>query len=687
MTEETLPTELKTILSESADGANLVPWVDQQGMLSDVKNRVSSGYNLDLVSMDKYLKKHPKVLKLSQMNWDDGDKTFPFVGASNVMMPYLAQSGIDFWSRTLPDIVNQRNIAKCATYGKPSVEKEDRASRVASAINYQLRVGIDGWREGMSYALNYNAIIGMYFKKKWYEDGEIKDYLITADKLIYDHDAVSFDSAPRKSHLFPLSRNDYNSKVVSGEFEPISLPDNVNTDVDEDLRFIESHCTLDLDGDGYAEPYIVTWWEDDDTIVRIVPRFDEEDVLTIDGDVYKISGENFFTQTGFLNDLEKPAIFIGWGWLLYDLYETLNTMMRQLLDAGTLGNLASNTGFISSNSSIARKARGGQYEMILGKLTKIDAGGTQGKLSDQVFTMPFNGPSTGMYQLLENLKEEVRAYTTLSQNIDANQGEAASLYLARLQQALKVPNAIMTQCYFGQSAEFQRIYDLIDRYMPNEEYIEILDWEPEIPEEAQKAFERAQQAAGQAGQLPPLPPESIAWEQVSKEGDFEEGFDVQPTADPSMGSDQERAARAEAIAQRAQAMPQLYNVYEAEKNWLESIGTSEIDSILPQPNNQPSQSDMTNQAYMEAEIGRINAEKELKIATVKEKAMKAARDQATLESDIDNTESSTIKNLSEADKTIAEQNMSLIDKESSTTVESEDAREYGVNPTNNTGAA
>ncbi len=450
MAEESLPSELQEIL----DSDDLVEYCERENILSDVKSKVCSGYHLDLESMDDWLQKLPHVIKIASMEWDEGDKTFPFVGASKVMMPYLAQACIDFWSRTVPDVINKKSIAHCAVTGRNSQEKEDRAARVESAINYQLSTGIQGWKEKTSHALNYLPAVGMYFKKKWYEGGEIKDNFIPADCLIYDHCADSFAEAPRKSYKFKLTRNKYRTKVVMNGWHEINLPDNVDTEVDEDLCFIESQCTLDLDGDGYQEPYLVTWYEDDETIVDIQRLYDEFDVVMMNGEVAEIKGEELYTQTGFLNDLKSCAIYVGWGFLLYDIFEALNTMYRQLLDAGTLANLASNTGFIASNSALARKARGGKYEMIMGQLTKVDAGGT-GKLSDSIYTMPFNGPHPGAYDMLQNLKDEVMKYTAASQMVDIPTGEAASLGLARLQQALKVPNAITSQVYFGLTEEFK----------------------------------------------------------------------------------------------------------------------------------------------------------------------------------------------------------------------------------------
>jgi hypothetical protein len=45
-------------------------------------------------------------------------------------------------------------------------------------------------------------------------------------------------------------------------------------------EFIEQHTYLDLDDDGYREPYMVTFHRKSGKIVRITARFDEDTIYT-----------------------------------------------------------------------------------------------------------------------------------------------------------------------------------------------------------------------------------------------------------------------------------------------------------------------------------------------------------------------------------------------------------------------
>jgi hypothetical protein len=662
--EHRIPSALKKII----DSENILEDLSEADVL-DIKERVVEGYDLDKQSMDDYLDKYDKVIKLASMDDDLGDKTFPFIGASKVMLPQLAKAAIDFNSRTLPEIVNRQDVAHHKVWGQPNALKEAKAERRSLATNYQLKKGIDGWAARMDRALLLLPVAGMYFRKKWWKDGKIQDCLITADKMIYDHDADSFKEAPRKSHWFTIEQNDFESAVRNEYYADIeSHKDKDGKDkqpkVDKPLTLVESHCTLDLDKDGYCEPYIVTFCECCDTVVKVERRFAEDDIYVDDGMVISIKGEEFFTQHGFIPDLKKPAIYNGWGQLLYDTLTSLNTMMRQIIDAGTLNNTAMNSGFISSNVKTPGRSKSQRVELILGQLTKVDVGAGQ-SLRDMIWTPQFAGVSQSFYQVLQDLKNEVDQYVTASQTMDVAAGEAASLYLARLMQALKVPNAIMSRVYGSFTDEFMRIDDLMKRYMDGEEYKAIINWVPEVPDEVMQQYEMAmqqwQQMGGQQmGIEPPKDPIAVANASVSKDDDFAEDLGVFTTADPSLGSDQERIARAEIIAQRAAEVPG-YNRYECEKNYLMKMGETNIDKLLPKPTNEPDPQALLQLEWTKADIERMKADSAKKIGDLErqnnELMLKSEKQQAEL----DKMLSETMKNLSDIDAKEAELGFKTLD--------------------------
>lgn len=665
--EHAIPKALQKII----DSENILEDLSEEDIL-DIKMRVTDGYDLDYKSMEDYVTKYNEIIKLASMNEETGDKTFPFIGASKVMLPQLSKAAVEFNSRTVPEVVNRKDIANVKVWGRPDELKQAKADRRALAINWQLKKGIKGWPERMDRALLLLPVAGMLFKKKWWDDGKICEALITADKMVYDHDAESFDDAPRKSHWFYIDHNVYESYVRSGyyaQIEEIEKQKENNTKqqkIEKPLKLVESHCTLDLDHDGYSEPYIVTFYDASKQVVKIEKRFDKSDVMVEDGEVIKIDGEEFFTQSGFIPSLEKPAVFVGWGEMLFDLFKALNTMMRQMIDAGTLNNTAMNSGFISAGMKEPGRSKSGRLEMILGQFTKVDVGAGQ-SLKDMIWTPQFQGVSQSFYQLLTDLRNEIDTYTTASQSMDVSAGEAATLYLARLQQALKVPNAITSRVYNSLTAEFLRIDDLMKRYMPEDKYKGIINWHPKIPPSIQQQYEEAMAQYQQMAQEyqsrgimfpvePPKDPQAVAEAQITKDGDFEEAFDIITTADPTLGNEQERIAKAEIVADRAQAIQGVYNTYEVEKKFLEAIGAVEIDKLLPEPTNEPDPMMLAQIRWTNADAARMESEAVLKKADTQKKvvdtagaAAKAHQDEEMHEVTVDKVVSETMKNLIDID--------------------------------------
>jgi hypothetical protein len=80
-------------------------------------------------------------------------------------------------------------------------------------------------------------------------------------------------------------------------------PDNVATEPDTEkyYTFLEQHKYLDLDGDGYEEPYIVTVEKDSQRVVRIVARYKEDDIReNAAGKIMRITPCMYFADYKFI---------------------------------------------------------------------------------------------------------------------------------------------------------------------------------------------------------------------------------------------------------------------------------------------------------------------------------------------------------------------------------------------------
>ena len=212
--------------------------------------------------------------------------------------------------------------------------------------------------------------------------------------------------------------------------------------------------------------------------------------------------------------------------------------------------------------------------------------------------------------------ESARSLTNAATNVEANAGEAASLYLARLQQGLKVPNSIIMRVYNAAKQEFEKIHALDHAHHDSEQYNRVLDEET----------------------------------QYVMEDDFNpDDCDVRLVADPSQGSDIERSARAEANLQLAMAQTaagiQVMDIRQATLDLLEATKSQNIEKLVPEPQEGPTpeMQAMLAQQQMEAELKqrdqklRENAQRlqEQKLALESAKEMtKLGLDADTQEADI-----------------------------------------------------
>lgn len=590
---------------------------DNVALREDIKkigSKLKSEIDTDRLSMDDYIKNYDKAIELAKMDSKGEDKSFPFTNSSKVMMPYLVEAAVDFNARSSPDIIGTNSPCKVTSYDT------DRGNRVAKCINALCTTHIKNWRTDTDKQLIVLPIVGTVFKKTWPDEKtkEIKSRIIWADKLIFDHSVNEFDEAPRHSFEYQVTKNDLITNIRSKNFVNLDEKDFHERDEDS-YTFIESHCWLDLDKDQYDEPYIVTMCKETETIVSIVPRFDEEDV-EYDTQVIKIDEAKFFTQTIFIPDPFGTCMGLGFGILLSDIYQSINANVRQLLDAGTLQNTGQNSGFIRSGSLSGprqrNRSRKGTVKLEMGTFTNIESHG-HSPLSNDIVNFPFQGPSQTLYQLLEALKMDTKNFT--NKVVEPNPNEAAELYLSRLQQEMKRPTSIMMRVFNGVSKEFELIYDLIRLYMSNEEYQVI-----------------------------------ISNKNATIDEDFAEEVNITTTADPSQGSEQERQARAQLILTKAQEIPQVINLRASAVNWLVSLKLSEEDAIALAPAPDPKATDPQEEmqkAYLEIEKLKTQAEltrAQNQTQETKLKTFEAAFKSIKTEAEIEEIVSKTMKNFAEA---------------------------------------
>lgn len=611
----------------------LIKYLDQGNIADEIPDAKKACtdtlalYDIAEKSMEPWVKKYKRALNLAKLQAMSGDieiteKNFPFEGASMTMMPYILEAMLDFSSRAAPELVWTDSLVHAKIYGKNDPKKEARAKRVADYSNYQLAEMIPNWRDNQDKGLLILASPGTFYKKTYYntEIQEVCSELCLADEVIFDHGYNSFDEAPDKFYKCKYTRNEVIG-FIRGEQKWDIEEDELEEDKN-DFEFIEAYTWLDLDEDGLKEPYIALIWEDKERIVSLYPCYDEDSITEDDGVIIKIEDVPRFTQYRFLPDPEGGPMGMGWGILLGPMFDAINTNVRQLIDAGTVHITAANSGLISQSLASGRgnAIQSGPIEVVMGQLSPVPNHGT-GNLRDNIVQFPFAGPSPTVFQLMDYLVTSARSMTNAAINVQAQPGEAASLYLAKLQQGLKVPNSITMRVYNCERSEFKKIAALNYKHFDDNKYNRIID----------------------------------SNEQASMQADFNpEDCDVRVVADPSQGSDIERIQRTQAILDEAKTQPQqILNLRQAYIEWLESMNTPNIEELAPEPDpnaRDPMKDLMMAQQAMDAEFRQ--RDQQLREGELRVKQAKAAKEAAKAMSDLglqaDKTEAEITKIYTDA---------------------------------------
>lgn len=581
--------------------------------LSEIGSKVVRDFQIDKDSRDDWESLMDRAMKLAKQVIEE--KSFPWPNASNVKYPLLTTAAIQFAARAYPEICKGNEVVKAKVVGyDQDGQKHQRAERVSRHMSYQCTEEMEEWEEDTDKLLHVLPIMGLCFRKTYFDPvlGRNVSEMVLPDDLVVHYFARNLEKARRITQVVRYHANDVYEFVQAGLWRDVDLglapvdEENVSGDEDALHEFLEQHRWLDLDDDGYQEPYIATVHKATCQIVRVVPRFDAEGVMvTPTGKIMRIKPVHYFTKFSFIPNPDGSFYDLGFGWLLGAIGETINTTINQLMDAGTLGNLGS--GFISRGIRIRTQSQ--TIKMIPGEWKPVDATGQD--LRTGIMPLPAPQPSPVLFQLLSLLIDAAKDISSVKEVLTGEQpgmNVPATTVLAMVEQGLKVFSAIYKRIYRALKQEFKKLYRLNSIYLPEQAMFTVLD---------------TPQATGRA--------------------DYAQGdLDVVPVADPSMSSDVLRLAKAQALMQIS-GRPGI-NEDELTVRYLEAIQAEAPERVVlppdqrPQPPPDPRLLEVQDkaqerQARFELDASKVQLEKEL------------------LRAQIEQTRSAAIKNVADAEAT------------------------------------
>ena len=544
---------------QAEQDANLAEVMDERDLM-DISSELISYYEDDKSGRQEWEDAYTEGLELLGIRYEEREE--PFRGSSGVTHPLIAEAVTQFQAQAYKELLPSSGPVRTQVVGAATPEVESQSRRVQEFMNYQITNVMDEYDPEMDRLLFYLPLAGSAFKKVYFDDilDRAVSRFVPADDLYVPYNATDLNSASRITHLIRMNTNDVRKFQAAGFYRDIELsPYDSDDEVrekerslmgvektgadDQDCTILEVHTDLDLPGfehvspvddepTGIKLPYIVTIDEGSSKVLSVRRNWREDD------EYYR--KVQYFSHYKFLPGLG----FYGFGLLhmIGGLGRSATSIMRQLIDAGTLANLPA--GFKARGIRI----RDADEPLSPGEFRDIDVPG--GALRDSILPLPYKEPSQTLMALLGFVVDAGRRFAAIAdmQVGDGNQQAAVGTTVALLERGSKVMSAIHKRLHYAQKQEFRML---------------------------SRVF---------AESLPPMYPYNVyGGEATIKQTDFDDRVDVIPVSDPNIFSMSQRLALAQTQLQLAQSNPQMHNLYEAYRRIYEAIGVHNIEALLPAP--------------------------------------------------------------------------------------------------------
>lgn len=546
--------------------------------LAEIASDVIKDTTDDKSSRIEWEKDQKEALKIAKQVIEP--KNSPWPGASGVKYPLILEACVQFNARTNPEIIQSDKVVKVnvSIPGPPTDQSgneaqtaaiaeqaEDRAERLSNHMSFQLLEESDNWRSDTDKLLMALPLVGVVYRKSYFDSIDKRpqiDFCLPSEIIIHNN-VASLESAPRITHILRLSSNDLIARMRAGLYTHYDLEElGDDTDASESTQenspekeqttringmhdVYEQHTFLDLDDDGYEEPYIVTVHRIAQKVLRIVARYDEESFV-FDGKsskFIKINAIQHFTDYHFIPSPDGTFHSLGFGTTLYPINETINSLINQLIDSGTLANRGG--GFIGKELRVRKE----DLKFKLGEFKQINVP-TGSTLAQNVYSLPVKEPSPALFNLLDLMIKAGQDIASISDVLKGNPpapNTPMGTVMAMVEQSGKVYSSMLYRLYSSFKKEFRKLYEI------NRKYFDL------------------------------YPTESLAIRlgQVTLEDYKAPDYGITPVADPSMSSDMHRVAQAQGLMNLMQ-IPGV-NQYEILHRYLTALKIQNIDKILPPP--------------------------------------------------------------------------------------------------------
>ncbi len=532
--------------------SNLAEFLDESD-LQAMASELVEDFNSDRESRADWARAYVKGLDLLGMKIEDRQQ--PWAGASGVFHPVLTESVVRFQAQAMGELYPASGPVRTKIMGKITPEKSDQANRVQNEMNYLLTEEMTEYRDELEQMLFKLPLAGSAFKKVYYDPLMDRPcaVFVPSEDFVASYGTTDLMTCPRYTHVMKKTKNEILELQVAGFYKDVDLPDPApdfsdiqekydeldgeSAIVEDDDRYtiLEMHIDINMpeefdDPDGIARPYVITIEKSSQEILAIRKNWYEDDP--------KKRKRQHFVHYKYLPGLG----FYGTGLihLIGGLAKSATSILRQLIDAGTLSNLPAGL------KARGMRIKGDDTPLMPGEFRDVDVPG--GAIRDSITFIPYKEPSSVLYSLLGNIVEEGRRIGSVAdiQVGDMNAQAPVGTTLALLERSMKVMSGVQARLHAAMKKELRLLAKIVHDYMP-----------AEYAYEMDGNFNRIE--------------------------DFDKRVDVIPVSDPNAATMSQRIMQYQAALQLAQQAPQLYDMGMLHRQMLEVLGIQDASDIIKLP--------------------------------------------------------------------------------------------------------
>jgi hypothetical protein len=437
--------------------SNLALFMEERD-LYELSSDLLGAYAADKDSRADWEDSYMKGLDLLGLKFED--RSVPWDGACGVFHPMLSEAVVRFQAQTIQEIYPASGPVKTRIVGKLSDEKTSQAHRVQNYLNYLITERMTEYRtetEKLLFSLPIARPCAMF---------------VPAEDFVVSYGASDLTTCERATHVMKKTSNEIRKLQVSGFYLDVDLTaptpdisniqekynrltgDSDNYEYDNRHTLLEMHVDVDLKGfedtergepTGIGLPYVITIDKSSSQVLAIRRNWHEDDPKRL-------------PRQHFVHYQYLPGFgFYGFGLvhMIGGLSKSATSLLRQLVDAGTLANLPGGL------KARGLRIKGDDTPIMPGEFRDVDVPG--GTIRDNITFLPYKEPSNVLYSLLADIVTEGRRFASAAdvKASDINGEAPVGTTLAILEREMKVMSAVQARVHASVGKELKILSNIV----------------------------------------------------------------------------------------------------------------------------------------------------------------------------------------------------------------------------------